>query len=134
MMIVVESGPSLSLMIIIFHVEQFLAQAEMLAASEGGGDQASSSSSSSQQQQTPRQQQQSNRNRISATDLANALSFATMTPTAAGKAKYVNFDSNKGQRLSPNIFYHFRTSPVVCIVVASRRLLTLPGRPTSDQY
>ena len=94
----------------------------MLAASEGGGDQASSSSS--QQQQTPRQQQQSNRNRISATDLANALSFATMTPTAAGIKrvpwpKYFLF------------FIIFGLSPVICIVVARRRLLTLPG-PTRD--
>jgi len=58
----------------------FLAQAEMMAANEQG-DQGQSSSSSSAQQQQASRQAANQRHRISATDLANALSFATMTST-----------------------------------------------------
>lgn len=52
----------------------FLAQAEMLAASE------EQQASTSQQTPRPAANQQA-RHRISASDLANALSFASMTPT-----------------------------------------------------
>jgi len=52
----------------------FLAQAELMAANEQGQQGGASSGTA----QTANQ-----RNRISATDLANALSFATMTPGAA---------------------------------------------------
>ena len=55
-------------------ISQHLAQAELIASS--------SSSSSSRQLRTPTQQPQQ---QISAVDLANALSFATMTQPGSGK-------------------------------------------------
>jgi len=99
----------------------FLAQAELLASNEESLQQASSSTSS-----TSTLQQQQQRHRISATDLANALSFASMAPTGSTGTPTVSSTPTEDQQQTEVALEQMRAMGITDDQL-SRRALSMSG-------